>query len=206
MRATLCFPIKSYMKQKRHVPVRLVIQQWQTLKPGNLHNEVLTGKVTVEEACMSQELPRGITCTRNAFMYTCSRCISFMKPIQRCPDTSTKGSTLDADQISSGAGLSPDLVIEQVLVGSMKTSEGLTRGRGMTEPQRLVWLMAHPVCAEVNNAMQHLTGVQYNASEQHKHLTTARQGKYMTDSCELLEFLEYRNPFSDNCSFRSIAT
>ena len=59
-------------------------------------------------------------------------------------------------------GLSPELVIEQVLVPSMKTSGGLTRGRGMTETQRLVWLMAHPVCAEVDNAMQQLTGVQYN--------------------------------------------
>ena len=52
------------------------------------------------------------------------------------------------------AGISPDLVIEQVLVRSMKTNGGLTRGRGMTETQRLVWLMAHPVCAEVNYAMQ----------------------------------------------------
>ena len=104
------------------------------------------------------------------------------------------------------AGLSPDLVIEQVLMRSMNTSEGLTRGRGMTVTQRLVWLMAHPVCAEVNNAMQQLTDVAYNTSEQHKDLTTARQGKYMRDSCELLEFLESRNQFSDNCSLRSIAT
>ena len=28
----------------------------------------------------------------------------------------------------------------------------------------------------------------------------------MADSCELLEFRESRNPFSDNCSLRSIAT
>ena len=104
------------------------------------------------------------------------------------------------------AGLSPDLVIEQVLMRSMKTSGGLTRDRGMTETQRLVWLMAQPVCAEVNNAMQQLTGVQYNRSEQHKYLTKARQGKEMTDSCELLEFLESRNPLSDNCCLRSIAT
>ena len=76
----------------------------------------------------------------------------------------------------------------------------------MTETQGLVWLMAHPVCAEVNNAMQQLTGVQYNTSEQQTDLTTARQGKDMTDSCELLEFLESRNSFSDNCSLRSIAT
>ena len=68
---------------------------------------------------------------------------------------------------------------------SMKTSGGLTRGCGMTETQRLVCLMAHPVCAEVNNAMQQLTGVQYNTSEQHKYLTTARQGKYIAESCEL---------------------
>ena len=54
--------------------------------------------------------------------------------------------------------------------------------------------------------MQQLTGVQYNTSEQHKDLNTARKGKYMADSCELLEFLESRNPFSDNCSLRSIAT
>ena len=76
----------------------------------------------------------------------------------------------------------------------------------MTETQRLVWLMAHPVCAEVNNGMQQLTGVQYNTSEQHKDLTTARQGKDIANWCELLKFLESRNPFSDNCSLRSIAT
>ena len=58
----------------------------------------------------------------------------------------------------------------------MKTSGGLTSGRGMTETQRLVWLMAHPVCAEVNNAMQQLTGVQYSTREQHKYLTTVRKG------------------------------
>ena len=49
-------------------------------------------------------------------------------------------------------------------------------------------------------------GVQYNTSEQHKDLTTARQGKYMADSCELPELFEPRNPCSDNCSLRSIAT
>ena len=77
----------------------------------------------------------------------------------------------------------------------------------MTETQRLVRLMSHPVCAEVNNAIQQLTGVQYNKSEQHKEkLDTARQVKYMTDSCEPFEFLESRNSFSDNCGLWSIAT
>ncbi|KAG1663714.1 ERO1-like protein beta [Nymphon striatum] len=104
------------------------------------------------------------------------------------------------------AGLSADLVIEQVLMRSMKTSGGLTRGRGMTEVQRVVWLLSHPLCSEVNNAMQQLTGVNYNTSEQHKDVTKSRQEKDMTDTCQLLEFLEPRNPFSDNKSLRNIAT
>ena len=39
------------------------------------------------------------------------------------------------------AGLSSDLIIEQVLMRSLKTSGGLTQGRGMMEHQRLLWLL-----------------------------------------------------------------
>ena len=42
---------------------------------------------------------------------------------------------------------------------SVKTTGGLTRGRGFSETQRLVWLLSTPVTAEINNAMQGLTGV-----------------------------------------------
>ena len=55
------------------------------------------------------------------------------------------------------AGLSTDLVIEQVLMRSLKTNGGLTRGRGMTDQQRLTWLLAMPTCAETNRAMQEFT-------------------------------------------------
>ena len=55
---------------------------------------------------------------------------------------------------------------------SMKTSGGLTRGRGMTETQRLISLMSHPLCSEVNSAMQQLTGITYS-TEQYKDMTKA---------------------------------
>ena len=71
------------------------------------------------------------------------------------------------------AGLSSDLVIEQVLMRSMKTNGGLTRGRGMTEQQRLISL-SMPACGEVNRAMQELTTVSYNSGEQNKDITQAR--------------------------------
>ena len=48
------------------------------------------------------------------------------------------------------AGLSTDLVIEQVLMRSIKTNGGLTRGTGMGENERLVWLLSMSACAEVN--------------------------------------------------------
>ncbi|WAR09338.1 hypothetical protein MAR_019296 [Mya arenaria] len=57
-----------------------------------------------------------------------------------------------------------NLIIEPVLMRSMKTSGGLTRGRGMTQQQPVLWLLAMPPCAEVNNAMQELTGVNYNTA------------------------------------------
>ena len=66
------------------------------------------------------------------------------------------------------AGLSQDLVIEQVLMSSLKTSGGLTRGTGFGERQRLVWLLSMPACAEINSAMQTLSGVTFTTSEQHK--------------------------------------
>ena len=60
------------------------------------------------------------------------------------------------------AGLSTDPMIEQVLMRSMKTSGALTRGRGMTEQQRLTSLLAMPACAEVNGAKQELSGAKYS--------------------------------------------
>ena len=59
------------------------------------------------------------------------------------------------------SGLSTDLIIEQVLMRSIKSHGGLTRGRGMDEIQRLIWLLGMPACAQVNFAMQILTGVCY---------------------------------------------
>ncbi len=50
-----------------------------------------------------------------------------------------------------GLAFSTHLIIEQVLMRSVKTTGSLNCGRGMTENQRLVWLVSLPSCAEVNN-------------------------------------------------------
>ena len=49
---------------------------------------------------------------------------------------------------------------------SLKASGGLTRGRGMTERQRVIQLLFMPACAEMNRAMAELTGITYTTVEQ----------------------------------------
>ena len=65
------------------------------------------------------------------------------------------------------SGLSTDLVIEQVLMRSVKSTGGLKRGRGMGEAQHAQWLLSMPTLAEYNLAMQQLTGTGYQTSDQH---------------------------------------
>ena len=87
------------------------------------------------------------------------------------------------------AGLSPDLIIEQVLMRSVKTYDGLTRGKGMTENQRLVWVLSMPVCARINETMQTFSGVSYETSDQHKYVSAARQARDVSDTVDLIDCL-----------------
>ena len=104
------------------------------------------------------------------------------------------------------AGLSTDLVIEQVLMRSLKTSGGLRRGRGMTERQRVIWLLSMPACAEVNRAMLELTGVSYSTSEQNKDMTKSRQARDMKDTQTLLVALAESSPFTPHAHLMNIMT
>lgn len=102
------------------------------------------------------------------------------------------------------AGLSTDLIIEQVLMRSLKTSGGLTRGRGITEQQRLTWLLAMPASAEISRAMQEFTGVNYNSGEQNKDVTHSRKERDKKDTLKILASLQEHNPFSPEPNLRNI--
>ena len=104
------------------------------------------------------------------------------------------------------AGLSPDLVIEQVLMRSIKTTGGLTRGRGITPSQRSQWLLSMPQCALINNAMQQFTSIHYGTSEQHKELGTTRKKRDDADTLTCLGFLKERSPFVNDIPLRNIET
>ena len=72
------------------------------------------------------------------------------------------------------AGLSCDFVIEQILMRSLKSTGGLTRGSGMTEDMRNLWTSSAPATSEYNIVMQDFTNLTYTTSLQHKDSTEAR--------------------------------
>ncbi len=104
------------------------------------------------------------------------------------------------------AGLSTDLVIEQVLMRSVKATGGLTRGRGMNEVTRLQWLLSMPSRARINEAMQCYTGTIREMNEQHKENRQSRKNRDMADVRKVARYLLQRNPFTEEISLRSIAT
>lgn len=104
------------------------------------------------------------------------------------------------------AGLSTDLLIEQVLMRSVKTTGGLTRGHGMSESQRITWLLSTPICAEVNMALQDYTSVQYGTSDQHKEQRAARQARDTDDTHKLIGYLSSKDPFGNDPTLQSIDT
>ena len=57
-----------------------------------------------------------------------------------------------------------------------------------------------------NQAMQELTGVNYNTGEKNKNMTKTRQARDWKDTLTILQYLQEQNPFSTDPSLLSIAT
>ena len=104
------------------------------------------------------------------------------------------------------AGLGCDLVIEQTLMRSLKSTGGLTRGSGMSEVQRTVWALSSPVSSAYNYAMQDFSQALYSTSEQHKEASFARMNREKVDLEKLAAKLEHFSPFSDETTLRNIIT
>ena len=104
------------------------------------------------------------------------------------------------------AGLWPDLVIEQVLMRSIKNRGGLTRGRGMTPSVRMLWIRSMHICGEIHQAMTSMTDHHHTTSEQHQDLGTARIKRDADDLMKVLEWFEDRDPFkTDGAEIRSLS-
>jgi hypothetical protein len=96
------------------------------------------------------------------------------------------------------AGLWTDLTIEQVMMRSIKSRGGLTRGRGVTETVRLQWIYSMHKCAGVHDAMTSVTNVKHKTSEQHIDFGTSRSNRDFADLGTIQEWLDQHEPFNLN--------
>ena len=105
------------------------------------------------------------------------------------------------------AGLWTDLVIEQMMMRSLKSRGGLTCCRGVTESVRTTWINSMHRCAAIHNSMSTLANVIHRTSEQHVDLTVSRRQRDMADMEKLDAWFQTHDPFDpDIPTLRSLTT
>lgn len=93
------------------------------------------------------------------------------------------------------SGTWTDMVIEQNLMRSIKTTGGLTHGRGFTDSSLARWIAGMSVCMPVTTAMEDFLECKSVSSEQHMELSRSRQQRDKTDLSKILDWLDEYNPF-----------
>ena len=97
------------------------------------------------------------------------------------------------------SGIFSDLCIEKVLMRSIKSVGGLTRGRGFQESTSLLWLLSMPACGEVHKALQEVTVLsQPDGDAVHKDISQSRLKRDAKDLQTVLDYLQERKPFTQN--------
>ena len=93
------------------------------------------------------------------------------------------------------AGLWTDLIIEQVLMRSIKSRGGLTRGSGVHESVRTVWINTAHRCSAIHEALSKLTNTVHRTSEQHAELGASRLNRDIKDLEKVIEWFKENSPF-----------
>lgn len=96
------------------------------------------------------------------------------------------------------SGTSTDMIIEQCLMRSLKSSGGLTHGRGITENTLMRWVTCAPINVEVSQAFQIFTNVSPYTSEQHIEERLSRQERDAKDKAKFIKWIEQHNPFDQS--------
>ncbi|GFN80277.1 endoglucanase [Plakobranchus ocellatus] len=86
----------------------------------------------------------------------------------------------------------------------MKSVGGLTHGMGMGDARRTEWFLSRPACADMNSAMQEVTGSENTTRGQHAESSQFRMRRNDEDMRSLLNFLLSRDPFGCDETLRSI--
>ena len=81
---------------------------------------------------------------------------------------------------------------------SIKSSGGLTRGRGFSESTRNQWIVTAHHIAGLHDALSQLTKTQLSLSDQHVDMSDARAARDLLDVKKLSVWLKDHNQFDEN--------
>ena len=95
-------------------------------------------------------------------------------------------------------GLWSDLVIEQVMMRSIKSRGALTRDRGFNESIGHQWIHTAHYCAVIHQTMSSVTKIVSKGSEQHEELGKSRICRDSTDLATIQDWFLRNNSF-DEC-------
>ena len=87
------------------------------------------------------------------------------------------------------------MTIEQVLMRSLKTSGGLTRGRGISSSTIAKWVHSMPAASRVIDAMETFGGVACITSEHHVDLRESDLKRDHADTATFITSLDLHHPF-----------
>ena len=93
------------------------------------------------------------------------------------------------------AGLSTYLIIEQASMRSINTRGGLTRGKGMTDNQRLVWGSCPCQYVQASMRSSNSLAVSHMKPVTCTRISAARQSRNISDDLDLIDYLNERDPF-----------
>ena len=88
-----------------------------------------------------------------------------------------------------------DQTIEQNLMRLLKSSGGMTHGRGITASSLTKWIHALPKCVPICHSLENFANVHLASSEQHKDLRSSCEIRDHTDYETFLKWLQAHSPF-----------
>lgn len=104
------------------------------------------------------------------------------------------------------AGVWSDMVIEQTLMRSMKSSGGLTRGRGITDSVLAKWVCGSPGGTAICTSLEEFAEVVFATGEQHVDFRVSRQTRDSRDRAKIHEWFNDHPPFPKLDSLMSLSS
>ncbi len=104
------------------------------------------------------------------------------------------------------SGIWPDMTIEQTLMRSLKSSGGLSHGRGISDSTLSKWVLTMPILTIVSQQVEDLCGVLFTTCEQQVDARDARILRDTKDVQKFVNWFESHDPFPASEFVMSIST